>query len=314
MRPTLAARAFALAGLIALALPAHAGDSPAAPLPAPAATPAPAAAPAPEAPDVLRQRIIRGIADGLAQHGATITPAPPVAASHPAPIGIRMREAPLARSAAAVPPPPADTTADGAWHDLLAGNERFVAEHPLARPLTRERAQLAQEQHPRTVVLGCADSRVSPELVFDQSLGDLFVVRTAGNIVDPIALGSLEYAVEHLHAKLLVVLGHTDCGAVRAAAASDDMPSAYLQAIVDRIRPTVQRLAPCFEGEELIGRSVIANARQSAQDVLTNSALLRTAESKGRLKVVSAIYDVHSGVVTPVSAPAATARAQAPGR
>jgi carbonic anhydrase len=183
------------------------------------------------------------------------------------------------------------------------------------RPNARERLELAGGQHPRVIVLGCSDSGVSPELVFDQSPGDVFVVRTAGNIVDPIALGSIEYAVEHLHARLLVVLGHTSCGAVKAAVSGGDMPSACLQAIVDRIRPTVQRLSNCFEGDELVERSVIANARQSATDVLANSALLREAVSKGELKVMSALYDLHGGVVTSLSVPvAATAAVQEPGR
>jgi carbonic anhydrase len=297
MRPSASARTLLLAGLLACAAPA----------PARAQQP-------PADPAQLRDRIARDVADGLARHTARITPAPAVANSRPVPIGPRARTGHEADSTARLPVAASDTSADGVWNELLAGNQRFVSGRPLARPLAHERAELADSQQPRTVVLGSADSRVSPELVFDQSLGDLFVVRTAGNIVDPIALGSIEYAVEHLHARLLVVLGHSNCGAVRAAASEEEMPSAYLQAIVDRIRPTVQRLSPCFEGEELIERSVIANARQSAADVLSNSALLRDATAKGRLKVVSAVYDLRSGVVTPVSLSAATAQAQAPAR
>jgi carbonic anhydrase len=294
MRRSIAAPAVVVAGLIAWLLPVgvRAEDKPTDPV-------------------QVRDRIVREIADGLAHHTARITPAPAVAISKPAPIGTRGRTHDADSSAHAARAA-ADTSADGAWNDLLAGNRRFVGGRPLARPLAYERAELVASQHPRTIVLGCADSRVSPELVFDQSLGDLFVVRTAGNIVDPITLGSIEYAAEHLHARLLVVLGHSSCGAVRAAASSEDMPSAYLQAIVDRIRPTVQRLSPCFEGEELIERSVVANARQSAADVLANSALLREDVAKGRLKVVSAVYDLRSGIVTPLSVPAATAQAQAP--
>jgi carbonic anhydrase len=260
----------------------------------------------------VRERISADIAAGLAHSPAT--PAPRPLTSRPAPLHVKpaTHAAPIVE-AASTPP---DTTPDGIWNDLMAGNRRFVAEHPNARPYIRERGQLVASQHPRTIVLGCADSRVSPELVFDQTLGDLFVVRTAGNIVDPIALGSLEYAVEHLHAHLLVVLGHTSCGAVTAAAAGGTMPSNYMQAIVDRIHPTVQRLSNCFEGDELVQRSVIANAQQSATDLVSNSALLREAIARGELKVMSALYDLHSGVVTsvtPAAPPAASALAQVPG-
>ena len=261
----------------------------------------------------VRDRISAGIAAGMVKNAAPIAPAPRAAASHP----LALPSASAAGANGGTPAPTAaapDTTPDGAWNELLAGNSRFVACKPRPRPLLRERDDLALAQHPRAVVLGCADSRVSPELVFDQSLGDVFVVRTAGNIVDPIALGSIEYAVEHLHARLLVVLGHGDCGAVKAAASGDPMPSTHLQAIVDRIRPTVQRLSNCFEGDELIQRSVIENARQSATDILANSELLRTALGHGQLKVLSAVYDMRTGVVASVSVPSATAQAQAPAR
>lgn len=261
----------------------------------------------------VRDRIERGVRDGLARdrgrdygyRGASVTSHPAALAKKPAAHAAK----PAAAPAAPVAPAVRDTTPDGIWNDMLAGNQRFVAGRPQSRTLVEERAGLVQDQHPRAIVLGCADSRVGPEFVFDQTLGDLFVVRTAGNIVDPIALGSIEYAAEHLHAPLLVVLGHGGCGAVKAAAADGDMPSAYLQAIVDRIRPTVQRLSNCFEGDELVERSVIANARQSAQDILANSKLLREEVATGRLKVVSAFYDLKTGVVTSVSAPNATAQA-----
>ena len=223
-----------------------------------------------------RDHISAGIAAGLARNALVNAPAPRPLSSHPAVLPLEHATTPRIAAAPAAPAV-RDTTPEGTWNELLAGNSRFVAGKPRPRPLVQERDELALGQHPRAVVLGCADSRVSPELVFDQSLGDVFVVRTVGNIVDPIALGSIEYAVEHLHARLLVVLGHTECGAVRAAAGGGEMPSTHLQAIVDRIRPTVQRLSNCFEGDELIQRSVVENARQSATDILANSELLRTA-------------------------------------
>jgi carbonic anhydrase len=253
----------------------------------------------------IRDRISRGVSEGLARH-----PAP---ATAPRPIPSRPAALPAkpATDASAATTDTRPDTPDAVWEDLVAGNARFVAGHPRPYPVVQERGQLVAAQHPRAILLACADSRVSPEIVFDQSLGDVFVVRTAGNIVDPIALGSIEYAVEHLHSTLLVVVGHMSCGAVKAAAAGGDMPSTHLQAIVDRIRPTVQRLSNCFEGDELIERSVIANARQSATDIVANSELIRTAVAHGELKVMSAVYDLRTGVVTSVTPPAATAQAQA---
>jgi carbonic anhydrase len=96
----------------------------------------------------------------------------------------------------------------------MAGNKRFVAGKPRAHALVSLRRKLASRQQPNVIVLSCSDSRVSPELVFDQTLGELFVVRTAGNVADPVGLGSIEYAVDHIHSPVLVVLGHQKCGAV----------------------------------------------------------------------------------------------------
>ena len=129
-------------------------------------------------------------------------------------------------------PPP---SADAIWADLMEGNKRFMAGKPKARQLVSLRASLASSQHPNVIVLACSDSRVAPELVFDKSLGELFVVRSAGNIADAIGVGSIEYAVEHLGSSVLVVMGHTKCGAVTAACSGEKMPSASLQTIVDKI-------------------------------------------------------------------------------
>lgn len=183
------------------------------------------------------------------------------------------------------------------WARLLAGNQRFVSGRTRTRGVVAQRAALVGGQHPDAIVLACADSRVGPELLFDQSLGDLFVVRTAGNIVDPIVLGSMEYAVEHLHAKLIVVLGHGSCGAVKAACSTEELPSQNLVALVQEIRPTVQKLSSCFEGAELVDRGVRANARHSSQQILANSAILREAVEKGHLKIVTAYYDLATGEV-----------------
>jgi len=186
------------------------------------------------------------------------------------------------------------------WADLLEGNRRFAAGSPMPRPLVRTRQDLAMGQHPKVMVLGCADSRVPPELVFDKNLGDLFVVRTAGNIADPVALGSLEYAAEHLHASVLVVLGHRKCGAVKAAASGEPMPSENLNAIVQKISPVIDRLQACFRGDQLASEAVVANVHQSAEDVLANSEILRNEVEKGRLTVFKAVYDLDTGQVEPL--------------
>lgn len=153
-------------------------------------------------------------------------------------VGFRIVEA----ATPAAPAKGAATAADAVWADLMKGNERFRAGRPRARRPAAARPDLAKGQHPNTIVLGCADSRVSPELVFDQDLGDLFVVRVAGNVADPAALGSLEYAVEHLHSTLLVVLGHERCGAVLAALSGETMPSPSLAALVGKIKPAIDPL------------------------------------------------------------------------
>jgi carbonic anhydrase len=247
--------------------------------------------------------------------------AKPAAAPKPAPAApARAAAAPAPEPAAATAAPAAPAarhtadTPDAVWADLLEGNKRFSSGQARPHPFVTDRTYEGLDARPRAIVLACSESRVSPELVFDEPLGGFDVVRTAGNLVDPGTLGSIEYAVEHRHVKVLVVLGHVGCGPVAAAAAGGDLPSPNQKAIVDRIRPTVQRLSACFEGDELAERSVIANARQGATDALAGSDLLRTAVAKGALRVVAAVYDPRVGVVTPVSVPVPAATAQSAAR
>src|ERR1700682_6457598 len=135
------------------------------------------------------------------------------------------------------------TTPVTAWNALKEGNERFVAgkpEHPSQS--IEHRATLAESQQPTAVVFGCADSRVAAEIIFDQGLGDMFVVRTAGHVIDSAVLGSIEYAVTVLNVPLVVVLGHDNCGAVKATLAAIDegaVPGGYVRDIVERITPSV---------------------------------------------------------------------------
>lgn len=245
----------------------------------------------------IEQRVASQLSrDSSAQH------ARPAAAAHGAhgTAAAPAHAAPTTALAHGEPAAGAHAAETDVWSRLLAGNRRFASGRTRVRAVMAQRAALVAGQHPEAVVLACADSRVSPELLFDQSLGDLFVVRAAGNVEDPIILGSMEYAVEHLHAKLIVVLGHGSCGAVKAALSGDEMPSPNLVALVDKIRPTVQRLNACFEGAELVERGAKANARHTAIEVMTNSKILREAVEKGHLKIVSGFYDLTTGMVTPL--------------
>ena len=194
-------------------------------------------------------------------------------------------------------------TGEVTWAGLMEGNQRFVSGRTTSREFVQLRHTLAQGQHPRVVVLACSDSRVAPELLFDQNLGDLFVVRAAGNIADAIELGSIEYAVEHLSSSLLVVLGHEKCGAVTAACSGEKMPTANLQAIVDKISPAVAQAKTYAKPDGLLDAAIRENVHRSAADVLANSDVLRHAQQEGRLTVIEAVYELDSGEVVRLATP-----------
>lgn len=184
---------------------------------------------------------------------------------------------------------------DEALTSLVEGNRRFVsgaAKHP--HQTVDLRAQLAQGQHPIAIVLTCSDSRVSPELYFDQGLGDLFVIRNAGNVVDDHVLGSIEYAVEHLHVGLIVVVGHEKCGAIAAAVAGGSAPG-HIGSLVESIAPAVA------DSLHLAGdkadNAVRANARRSSVLIGRAAPILDTALSESKIKIVSARYELASGKV-----------------
>lgn len=193
---------------------------------------------------------------------------------------------------------------DAIWASLMAGNERFVAGKPRAHALVPLRKKLASGQSPNVIILSCSDSRVSPELVFDQSLGDLFVVRTAGNVADPVALGSIEYAVDHIHSPVLVVLGHQKCGAVSAACSGGKMPSENLEAIMNKIGPAVIQAKTYAKGDDLLDAAIKENVGQSAKDLQTNSEIIRNAVQAGKLKIFEAEYSLDTGAVTRLDASA----------
>jgi carbonic anhydrase len=188
---------------------------------------------------------------------------------------------------------------------LQEGNRRFVAGvrgHDAA--LEARRIELAGKQEPFAIILGCSDSRVPAELVFDQGLGDLFVIRVAGNIVAPSQVGSVEFAAERFGTRLVVVLGHSMCGAILATLEELGRPAANqspnLRSIVDRVRPSVEGLVHTGlrgDPDALVQAAVRANIRASADHLRHGSALLETRILKDGLLVVGAEYSLETGVV-----------------
>ena len=187
---------------------------------------------------------------------------------------------------------------------LRAGNRRFASADPAHDPLahTERRRELATSQEPFAIVLGCSDSRVPAEIVFDQGLGDLFVIRVAGNVVAPSQVGSVEFAAERFGTRLVVVLGHTQCGAILATLEELRRPaetqSRNLRSIVDRVRPSVETvLAAGVEGDELVRRAGRANIRASADHLRHGSEILEQLIRERGLLVVGAEYSLESGIV-----------------
>ena len=205
---------------------------------------------------------------------------------------------------------------------LSAGNARFATQQrtrsAVASDDAAERSALAGGQQPFAAILTCADSRLSPELIFDQSLGDLFVVRNAGNVAEPVGGGSLEYAIEHLGVRLVIVLGHGSCGAVKAVSGSEGTLPGQLAAI-QRAMPGLREFAQ-EQGKSgaappaVIAASVERNAVAQAAALISASEVLRKAVGGGEVAVVPAIYDLTSGVVgfLPPARSAKTAEAAAP--
>ena len=198
------------------------------------------------------------------------------------------------------------TTAADALKRLNEGNQRFVSgiSSSQRRVYHERRKELVAGQSPYAIILGCADSRVPVNVVFDEGLGDLFVIRVAGNIVDEAITGSVEYAAANLGSKLVVVLGHTHCGAVSATLQEMQQPtntlSSNLRFIVDSIEPAVRILANENSGSnssELVADAVKANVLQSVANLQATSSILTDLVATGGLKFVGARYDLESGVV-----------------
>lgn len=191
-------------------------------------------------------------------------------------------------------------TADEALQRLKAGNARFVAGEARFPTVQKEvLAELARGQQPYATILGCSDSRVPPELVFDAGFGELFVIRVAGNVLGPSILGTLQYAGSHLHTPLFVVLGHEGCGAVKAAIASKfhgAEQKSRIAVLLENIRPALEGLDGEQPAELLLHSAVEANVRHTVRE------LLDTPEAKanlvaGQMKLVGAVYELESGRV-----------------
>lgn len=192
---------------------------------------------------------------------------------------------------------------------LKQGNIRYVNSLTSTDPVIQRRPELVSIQDPLAIILGCSDARVPVEIVFDQVLGELFVIRVAGNIVAPSQIGSVEFAADQFGTKLVVVLGHSNCGAVSACVNALMNPeqnySPNLQSIVDRIRPSVYNLHELatangqdVDADELVERSIRANVRTSVSQLKHSSRILEDLSSSGQLLIVGAEYDLKTGKVS----------------
>ena len=201
-----------------------------------------------------------------------------------------------------------NVSAQEVLEQLKAGNERYRQNLASTKPLSIPPPELVKEQKPSAIILGCSDARVPVELIFDQALGELFVIRVAGNIVAPSQIGSIEFAAEKFGTRLVVVLGHSNCGAVSACVETLLNPDQYyspnLRSIVDRIRPSVYNLHEIVSASdsemdmsEFVNRAVRANVRMSVSQLKHGSRILEDLVSNQELLIVGAEYDVATGRV-----------------
>jgi carbonic anhydrase len=207
--------------------------------------------------------------------------------------------APLVGMARAQPVAAADSP-DAALNLMIEGNARYVANQPRERDFSAGRASRTQGQAPFAAILGCADSRVAPELAFDQGPGDLFVVRVAGNFVTPEGLASLEFGAAVLRTKLIMVLGHNSCGAVAATVTAlqkgNTLPGHFAD-LVRAMKPGIESVLK-QSADDLQQRAVIANVRYNAQRLQHAKPILAEMIAKNEVRVVGAVYDLATGKVT----------------
>lgn len=191
------------------------------------------------------------------------------------------------------------STPPGAWRALQAGNERFVADAPShPKQSVAERARLAGGQNPTVILFGCADSRVAAEIIFDQGLGDMFVIRTAGHVVDAGVLGSLEYGVEVLNIPLIAILGHDSCGAVGAtlnALDTGEVPSGFIRDVVEKVTPSI--LAGRREGLTRVDEFEARHVSETAGLLVSRSRVIAQRIEEGSLAIVGLTYQLSEGKV-----------------
>jgi carbonic anhydrase len=190
-----------------------------------------------------------------------------------------------------------------AWRRLREGNERFVAGESLhPNQDASRRNSLVEDQHPFAVIFGCSDSRLAAEIIFDLGLGDAFVVRTAGQVIDDAVLGSLEYSITELHVPLIVILGHDSCGAVKAtknAVETGEMPVGFIRSLVERITPSV--LTAVRNEQTDINEMVVEHVKQTAHRLADSSRVISAAIDEGRAAVVGLSYKLDEGRAALVS-------------
>lgn len=203
--------------------------------------------------------------------------------------------------------PSSGVAPDAALKMLKEGNARFVAGktiHP--RQDQARRTETSGGQHPFATILSCSDSRDPVEVTFDEGIGDLFVVRVAGNVAHTDEIATLEYGSEHLGARLIMVMGHTKCGAVTAVVNGDKLDGS-LPELVDHIVPAAERAkASGAKGDQLIQAAIKENVWQSIKDVMARSEIIREMVKKGQVQIVGGIYDIQTGAVEFLGAPPET--------
>ena len=207
--------------------------------------------------------------------------------------------------AATASTPAPKVSADKALQKLLEGNQRYVSSQQTGVKLCdlEARKKLATGQAPYAVILSCSDSRVPPELLFDEGLGEIFVVRVAGNVADPVILGSVEYAAEHLGSPLIMVLGHERCGAVKATVESNGKGHGNIGAIVKAIAPALKKAKTAGKGESqdparFVESVVDTNIQLVKGNLTKQSPVLAKLAKEGKIRIVAAKYDLDDGTVT----------------
>jgi len=189
------------------------------------------------------------------------------------------------------------TVATAPFSRLMEGNTRFAAGHPMHPDEKPDyRKSLAKAQHPYAIVVACSDSRLSPELIFDQGLGDLFVIRTAGNLISDMELGSIEYAVEHLGATTIIVLGHEHCGAIEALM-NNETPHGHIKTIIDSLKHEIEIKSALVSHD--VHAAVIANIHHQVQSIITDPLIIELSR-KYPIDVKGALYSLETGQVHPL--------------